>query len=261
MSTCRSSSLISTSPVSLHDRRHLDAREARLAAVGRVERRQPHQPVHAALGAEQAVGVLAGGAEGGRLDARFLARARLQQLDLEAAALGPAHQHPQHHLRPVLRVGAAGARVDGHERVAGVVAPGEQPLLLERRQALLDRGDLLVDLAPAATRPRRPSRPGRRGPRRRPQRAEHLQAPRRARVLGRHRRRALGVVPEALGAPSRASSAATRSASPAGSKIVREQLHLLADRGQALRGGLARGARGHGSTLSAHAARPAARRR
>ena len=33
-------------------RRDLDPREARVAAVGRVERRQPHEPVHAALGRE-----------------------------------------------------------------------------------------------------------------------------------------------------------------------------------------------------------------
>ena len=70
----------------------------------------------------------------------------LQQLDLEAPALGPPHQHPQHHLGPVLGVGAPGPGVDVHERVAGVVAPGEQPLLLELAQPRLDRGDLLVHL-------------------------------------------------------------------------------------------------------------------
>jgi hypothetical protein len=76
------------------DRCDLDAGERRLAAVGRVEGRQAHEAVHALLGAEQPVGVLALGAERGRLDARLLPRAGLQQLDLEAAALRPAHQHP-----------------------------------------------------------------------------------------------------------------------------------------------------------------------
>ena len=115
--------------------------------MGGVERRQAHEPVHAALGAEQTVCVLAGGPERRRLDPSFLAGACLQQLDLEAAALSPAHQHPQHHLRPVLRVGPTGAGVHRYERVAGVIPPGEQALLLELRQALLDRRDLLVDLA------------------------------------------------------------------------------------------------------------------
>ena len=145
MSICRSSSSISTSPL-LDHRRDLDAGEARLAAVGGVERRQPDEPVHALLGAVEAVGVLAAGAEGRRLDAGLLPRARLQQLDLEAAPLGPAHHHPQHHLGPVLGVGAAGAGVDGDERVTGVVLAGEQALLLERGEPLLDRRQRLLQL-------------------------------------------------------------------------------------------------------------------
>ena len=72
--------------------------------------------------------------------------ARLEQLDLEAAPLGPAHLHAQHHLGPVLGVGPARAGVDGDERVAGVVAAGEQALLLERRRRRLDRGERLVEL-------------------------------------------------------------------------------------------------------------------
>src|SRR4051794_6512740 len=128
------------------DRRHLDAREGRLAAVGRVEGRQPDEPVHPRLGVEETVGVLPRGAEGRRLDAGLFPRAGLEQLDREPAALGPPHEHAQHHLGPVLGVGAARAGVDRDERIARVVAAGEQPLLLERLQALLDRGELLLDL-------------------------------------------------------------------------------------------------------------------
>ena len=102
--------------------------------------------MHAPLGAEQAVGVFPRDLEGGRLDARFLPGAHLQQLSLEAASLGPAHHHAQHHLGPVLRVGAARARVDADERVARVIGAREQALLLELRQALLDRGEVLLDL-------------------------------------------------------------------------------------------------------------------
>ena len=181
----------------LHHRRHLHAGEARLAAVSGVERGQTHEPVHAPLRPEQPVGVLAGGAEGGRLDPGFLALAHLQELDLKASTFGPAHQHPQHHLRPVLRVRSPGPGVDGHERVAPVVGTGEQPLLLERRQPLLDRGDLLLDL--------HLQRGVLGGHLRQPieilyvrlQGRVRLQAPRGPRVLGRHGGRALGVVPEA----------------------------------------------------------------
>ena len=146
MSICRSSSSISSSPCLLDHGRDLDAREGRLAAVGRVERREPHEPVHALLGRVQAVGVLARGAEGRGLDPGLLPRAGLEQLDLEAAPLGPAHHHPQHHLRPVLGVRAACARVDRHERVTRVVVAGEQALLLQRRETLLDRGERLLEL-------------------------------------------------------------------------------------------------------------------
>ena len=146
VSIWRSSSSISTSPASSTTGATSTPGERRLAPVGGVERGEPHEPVHALLGGVQAVGVLALGAERRRLDAGLLPRARLEQLDLEAAPLGPAHHHPQHHLGPVLRVGAAGAGVDGHERVARVVGAGEQPLLLERGEPLLDRGQRLLQL-------------------------------------------------------------------------------------------------------------------
>src|SRR6185295_16873769 len=93
-----------------------------------------------------AVGVLAADAEGRRLDAGLLPRAGLEQLDLEAALLGPAHLHAQDHLRPVLGVGAARARVDGDERVALGVLAAEEALLLEVLEALLDAVELIGDL-------------------------------------------------------------------------------------------------------------------
>jgi hypothetical protein len=102
--------------------------------------------VDALLSAEQPVGVLPRRAERRGLDAGLLPRAGLEQLHREPAGLGPAHHHPQHHLGPVLGVGAARPGVDGHERVARVVWAGEQPLLLERGEALLDRRELLLDL-------------------------------------------------------------------------------------------------------------------
>ena len=90
----------------------VDLGEAGVAARRGVEGRDPHQPVDAALGGEQPVGVLAAGDEGRRLEARLLPRRGLLHLDLEAAPLGPAQVHAQQDLRPVLGVGAAGAGVD-----------------------------------------------------------------------------------------------------------------------------------------------------
>ena len=105
------------------ERRDDGLRESRVAAVGAVERAQADEPVHTALGLEEAVGVLALRGERRRLQSGLLPRARLDELRLEAAILGPAEVHPQQHLRPVLSVGAAGARMDGDDGVAGVVLP------------------------------------------------------------------------------------------------------------------------------------------
>ena len=56
------------------------------------------------------VGVVADDVERGALDARLLAVLPVDQLGLPAARLGEAQVHAQQHLRPVLRLGAAGAR-------------------------------------------------------------------------------------------------------------------------------------------------------
>ena len=107
--------------------------------AGRVEGRDAHQPVHAPLGGEEPVGVLAVDGEGDALDAGLVALAGFVQLDVEAPRLRPAQVHAQEHLGPVLALGAPGARVDADDGVAGVELPGEQPLLL---QALEDPADL-----------------------------------------------------------------------------------------------------------------------
>ena len=77
--------------------------------------RQAHQPVHAALGRQEPVGVLAVDREGRRLDAGLGALLDLLEVGLQAAPLGPAQVHAQQHLGPVLGVGAALARVDRHD--------------------------------------------------------------------------------------------------------------------------------------------------
>jgi hypothetical protein len=180
----------------LDDGRDLDAGERRLAAVGAVEGRQPHQPVDALLRRVEAVGVLAGDAEGGGLDARLLSGGGLEQLDLEAAPLRPAHLHAQDHLRPVLRVGPAGAGVDGHQRVAGVVLAAEQPLLLQLAEPPLDRLERLVELGRELGillrelgQPLEVVRVG-------GEPREHVEAPLCARVLGADARGPLRLVPE-----------------------------------------------------------------
>ena len=149
----------------------------------------------AALGLEDPVRVLAADGEGGALEARLLARARLEQLDLEAALGGPALVHPQHHLRPVLRVGAARAGLERDDRVAGVVLAVEERRLLEQAELAPERDDRRLDLRPPC-----PGR-ARAGRRRRSysavSRSYMLEPLGDAGVLGRDLLRALLVVPEA----------------------------------------------------------------
>ena len=123
----------------LDDRRDLDAGERRLAAVGGVERRQPHEPVDALLGAEEPVGVLARGAERRRLDAGLLprrwpraarpAKPRRSAQRITIRSTISAQSWASVPPAPALTVTSASPRV---------VAAGEQPLLLELGQALLD---------------------------------------------------------------------------------------------------------------------------
>src|SRR5437867_9284624 len=111
-----------------------------------VERALAHEAVLATLGAQDPVGVLAADREGRALDPRLLPRARLEQLDVELAVGGPALVHPEDHLRPVLRIGAARSRLKRHYRVAGVVLAVEELRLLQALELAVERHDRRLDL-------------------------------------------------------------------------------------------------------------------
>ena len=113
---------------------HLDERERGLAALLRVVWADADQPVHATLRSQPAVGAPPVDAERDALEAGLLALRLVDHLGGEAMALGPAQEHPEEHLRPVGRLGPAGARADRHERAALVVLAGKEegrPLALE----------------------------------------------------------------------------------------------------------------------------------
>ena len=107
-----------------------DLRERGVPAVLAVEGAETDEPVHAALRLEESVGVLTLHRQRRRLEPRLLPRARLDELGLEAAVVCPAQVHAQEHLGPVLGVGAARARVDRDDGVAGVVLAVEERVLL-----------------------------------------------------------------------------------------------------------------------------------
>ena len=108
------------------DRIDPDRREAGVAAGGAVIGRDADQAVDARFRLQPAKGVVALDDDGRRLDAGLFALVALDQLDLVAAALGPAGVHAQEHLRPVLAFGAAGAGMDLEIGVVGISLARQQ---------------------------------------------------------------------------------------------------------------------------------------
>jgi len=111
-----------------------------VAGLGLVKGALAHEPVLAALCFQDSIRIFAADREGRGLEACLLPRARLEQVDLEAAVRAPALVHPQHHLGPVLCVGPAGARLQRHDGVAAVVLAVEERSFLETIQFIAQRG-------------------------------------------------------------------------------------------------------------------------
>ena len=99
---------------------------------GLVEGRNPDETMDAGLGGHQAEGVLAVEHVGDALEAGFLARLIVENLALQAAPLRPFQIHPEQHFGPVLRLGATGTWMNGHDRIGPVVLAPEHLLDLGR---------------------------------------------------------------------------------------------------------------------------------
>ena len=93
----------------------------RIGVIGR----DAHQAVYADLGLEIAVGIIARHQYGGAFYASLFPLKLVDERCLKPAALGPAQVHPQQHACPVLGLGAAGAGMNAHERIALVAFAAE----------------------------------------------------------------------------------------------------------------------------------------
>ncbi len=146
-------------------------REAGLAAGVLVEGADAHQPVHALLGLEEAVGVVAADDEGGLGDAGLLAGHHVGRLHRPALPLAVAGVHPVEHGGPVHGLDAAGpalhlddgpgARRAGRRASAGTPAPATSRSAPSTAWRRLGAGALVAG----------PPRPARGAPGRRPARA------------------------------------------------------------------------------------------
>mmetsp|Transcript_8603 Transcript_8603/g.17318 ORF Transcript_8603/g.17318 Transcript_8603/m.17318 type:complete len:258 (-) Transcript_8603:105-878(-) len=102
-------------------RHHLHSRKARLPLVGRVERREAHQPVRPVFGAQRAVGELTLDDDSRALDACLVARCLLGHPHTVPCRLSPPPVHAQQHGRPVLCVDATRARDNAKRGSATIV--------------------------------------------------------------------------------------------------------------------------------------------
>ena len=110
-----------------------------------VERRDAHQPVHAILALEEAVGVGALDFDGRGFDAGHVTFLTVDEFHGEVVALGPAHVHTQEHLGPVAAFGAARAGVDVQDRVERVLLVAHHVLELQLFHGLHRLGVGLVN--------------------------------------------------------------------------------------------------------------------
>ena len=141
----RSAGLISISMRVVHFGIDEHAGEGRVAARIGIEWRLAYQAMHAGLGAQRAVRIVAAHLERRAGDAGDFAERFFQHLHVEAAPLAETQIHALEQGSPVLRLGAAGAGLDVDEAVPGIQRVGEHAAELEIRHRRLDLAHVLRD--------------------------------------------------------------------------------------------------------------------
>src|SRR5829696_4430234 len=101
-----------------------------------IKRRDTHQPVNSGFGSQKPVGVFAFNSERYTLQSSFLARLILEHLSFESTLLGPLEIHAQQHLGPILRFGAARARMNGANSVTAIVVAGQKHFSFSKREVV-----------------------------------------------------------------------------------------------------------------------------
>ena len=233
-------------------------RERRVPPVRAVERRLAHEPVHAALGLERPVRVLALDRERRRLEPGLLARARLDELrsrsrgprpsaGTSAAASRPS---PASRCRPRPH---GSSRRRRSRRTRPLKSASSCSRSSSARTRLERAGDLVGHVAVhrRAARARRRTRPGA---------ARSARAGARARACSDEIFAAAPWSSQKPGSPMRASSSATRSRSVTGSKVITDPGELGPDLLELLLGRQCGRRLGHRLIVAARAGRTAVRR-
>ena len=109
----------------------IDGGERRLPAGVGIEGADAHEPVYAAFTLQMAISKIADHVQRGAANAGLVVAQLVDNFDLVAVPLGPAGVQAQEHLRPVARLGAAGAGLDAQVGVAGILGTAQHRLHLE----------------------------------------------------------------------------------------------------------------------------------
>ena len=123
-------------------RNDLNGGKRGVPSAGSVKGGDAHQTVHARLTFQIAIGVFADDLDGSAFESRVVAVKIVENFILEAVRFRPVRIHTVQHLRPVLRLGAACTRVEGHDGVLAVIFAGQQrcqTLLVDGMADLVDR--------------------------------------------------------------------------------------------------------------------------
>jgi hypothetical protein len=97
-----------------------------MAAGGLIEGRDSNEAMNSGFAGEKAIGIFAGELNGCRLESRFFSGRLIEEFGGHTPALRPSQIHAKKNGSPVLRFGAAGAGLDGHDGVEVVGFSGEE---------------------------------------------------------------------------------------------------------------------------------------
>ena len=108
--------------------RDIHRRETSLPLAFAVERTDSDQSMQTGFTFQVTVRHRAANRDRGAVDPGLIVIVSIQQFDRVVVCLRPVAVHPQQHLGPVVGIGSAITRVDGHDRTVGVVGTVEQRL-------------------------------------------------------------------------------------------------------------------------------------
>jgi len=118
-----------------------------VAAIAGIERGLAYQPVNAGLGAQPTVRELALYFDSRALDSGDLTGIGVDHLAREAVCRAPAQVHAQQHLRPVLRLGTTGPRLDVEKGTVRVHLAAEHAPQLEMAHLAFELLCVALDVA------------------------------------------------------------------------------------------------------------------